>query len=151
MFFRITHVNINGLRNKTHEITSMLDYRQSDVLLVSESRLSASIPDSRISVDVYNLIRKDRKHKSGGGLVAFVKSNVDFTIQEISLQCCESIAFSFPISKRKKALVILIYRPPGSNADTFVCSLERLLAQLNTNKEPLIMAGDIGWNRSSVS
>ena len=49
-----------------------------DVLCISETWLHAQLDDKEVSVEGYDIIRKDRTNKRGGGVCVYVKSS--FTI-----------------------------------------------------------------------
>ena len=143
-YIRITHINLNGLRNKLNELISILEYRKSDVLLVSDSRLNEATPDVYIEIPGYKILRKDRSFKKGGGLVVYYRNNLKITLEnEFKIKECESLVFKIGISRRKFARVAHIYRPPNSKVQTFLESLESLFTSIDLTSEPFCILGDI--------
>ena len=141
---RFTHLNINGLRNKTHEVEEMLNYRNSDILFISESRLTDDISNNQINIDGYNLLRKDRLNRLGGGLVIYHKSELKVNEYfDMKLEECDYISMKINLSKRKSANLLHIYRPPNCHIQSFLNSLDTVLGALETSHEPLFIIGDM--------
>ena len=70
-------LNANGIRSTVEELKHLLLTTQPDVVAVQESKLN---PASRTpKVPNYTAIRTDRKHKQGGGLITYIKSDTTFT------------------------------------------------------------------------
>ena len=55
---------------------------QVDVLFINETFLKPDVPDSLFHIPEFAIYRRDRKYKSGGGVMAFV--NDDLTIKRRS-------------------------------------------------------------------
>ena len=47
-----------------------------DVLCISETWLHKEIGDKEVSIDGYDIIRKDRTNKRGGGVCVYVRSSL---------------------------------------------------------------------------
>ena len=82
MALRIINWNCGGILNKNIEILRLINDNP-DVICISETKLNSlkqfSCPPN------FNLIRKDRGgNSSGGGLVTYIRSNLQF--EEISCQ-----------------------------------------------------------------
>ena len=74
---RILKLNANGIRSTVEELKHLLLTTQPDVVAVQESKLN---PASRTpKIPNYTAIRTDRKHKQGGGLITYIKSDTTFT------------------------------------------------------------------------
>ena len=71
---KICHVDLNSVINKLNCITNLLDSFNIDILGISESWLTPSIPSSFISISHYDFIRSDspdsvKKH----GVLVYIK------------------------------------------------------------------------------
>ena len=69
------HININSIQNKFEELQDIIQKEKAQVMIVSESKIDSSYPDSQFHVPGYSLHRNDRT-KGGGGIMAFVSSSV---------------------------------------------------------------------------
>ena len=79
--------------------------------------LNPSIPDSCINIHDFNLVRKDRSGQRGGGVCAFVKSNIPFV--PLPDLCCpdhESLWLKlrpYRLPREYSCIVVgLVYHPP---------------------------------------
>lgn len=76
--FKIAHINANSIGGfKFYEIKTWLVSGRLDLLVISESKIDASFPDSMFHVEGFRLCRSDRK-AGGGGLMVNVRSDVCF-------------------------------------------------------------------------
>ena len=77
---KIFHVNVRSLFNKIPEINS--SYNCCDVIIVTETWLNASIPDSAVMIPNFVLIRQDRHEtemKKGGGICIYIEEKYSIT------------------------------------------------------------------------
>ena len=76
--FKIGHINANNIGClKFWEIKSWLLSGKFDFIVISETKIDASLPDSHFRVDGYCFCRHDRKI-GGGGLIIYVRSDIYF-------------------------------------------------------------------------
>ena len=74
---KILQLNASGIRSTVEELKHLLLTTQPDVVAVQESKLN---PASRTpKIPNYTAIRTDRKHKQGGGLITYIKTDTTFT------------------------------------------------------------------------
>ena len=141
---KITLLNINGIRNKRHEVVQLLSKHNPHLLLITESKLNSFIPDSAISFTGYKIIRVDRnlsKH-SAGGLLIFISNHLTHNIKsQNKIADCENISLNISLTKKKSLNLTLLYRPPNSNLNNFLLSLDKYLNLLDPTELSLI-AGD---------
>lgn len=69
------HLNINSIQNKLEEIASLIKKSRTQLMIVSESNIDSSYPNSQFTIPGYGLHRNDRK-KRGGGILAYVSSEL---------------------------------------------------------------------------
>ena len=62
-----------------------------DILILTETFCSVKVPDSFYSTPGYQMYRKDRTGKSGGGILAYVNNSLQVNrredLEEINLEC----------------------------------------------------------------
>ena len=76
------HLNINSLQNKFGSVNEMIK-DTFDFLLLSESKLDPSFPDSQFSISDYNITRKDG-NKNGGRILFYINEYILFEMIEIN-------------------------------------------------------------------
>ena len=65
-------INARSLLPKIDELTSFLSCRQPSVVAVTESWLNSDIEDGLVSINEYNIFRKDRPSRRGGGICVYL-------------------------------------------------------------------------------
>ena len=76
--FKIRHINANSIGGfKFHEIKTWLLSGRLDILVISETKIDGSFPDSQFQVKGFCLCRSDRK-AGGGGFMIYVGSDIYF-------------------------------------------------------------------------
>ena len=69
--------NAYHLSNKIEELRCVTDVNDTTIAIITESWLSNDIPTTAISLkENYNTYRKDRVNRYGGGVVAYIKSDI---------------------------------------------------------------------------
>jgi hypothetical protein len=124
-----------------------------DIVALTETHLKPKTPDSDIYINNYNLFRKDRLHKSGGGVALYV-SNKFHCIRRVDLEPLTSEIMWCEITfKTHKLLFSTIYRPPNQSADEielFLTNLQESIdLSINDNPYALTLMGDLN-DRCSV-
>ena len=66
--------NVCHLSNKVDELQGVAEINNVSIAIVTESLLTSETPSSSISVGEYNIYRKDRNNRQGGGVVVYVKN-----------------------------------------------------------------------------
>ena len=105
-------LNINSIRNK-FSVFKDLVLKETDICLLSETKIDDSFPNSQFFTEGYRMLQKDR-NKNGGGLILCVNEDIPgklmnpYDFKERS----EIIVFEFSISY-KKWLLLGYYKPPS--------------------------------------
>ena len=74
----IIHHNVNRLYSKLDEIRLYLNsHYPVSVYSCSETFLSSNILDHQISIEGYTIIRRDRISKEVGGLIVYMKNDIE--------------------------------------------------------------------------
>jgi hypothetical protein len=88
------------------------------IILLTETWLSSSIPDSLVSLRGYTLFRRDRFGRKGGGVCMYFENGVltNFKIQPISVDFCGIEALFLGVHSKTVSFVLgSVYRPPSSS------------------------------------
>ena len=72
----LSHLNINSIQNKFEELRHIVIESRVQIMVVSETKVDASYPDSQFHIPGYRLHRQDRK-KGGGGVLMLVSSKIE--------------------------------------------------------------------------
>ena len=148
--FKIAHINANSIGGfKFYEIKTWLLSGRLDLLVISESKIDDSFPDSMFHVEGFRLCRSDRK-AGGGGLMVYVRSDVCFvrvkqfkglSSQSLSNFRTESLTLKVKIGKNW-ITVVGIYRPPSIPLSTWSHELSALFEAASTLTNTVFYAGD---------
>ena len=131
----IGHLNINSVRNKFSSLQRTV-LSKTDILLLCETKIDDSFPDSQLFAGGFKIYRKDRT-KTGGGLLLYVNENLPGKIinSYIFKDNSEIVLFEFSISN-KKWLLLGNYKLPSQNDLSFINELNlawNILAQYIKN------------------
>ena len=129
------HFNINSLPPKIDELREMVKISNPTVIGITETKLQNSISDSKISIDGYCVMRRDRNRK-GGGVICYVTNKICYNTKnclsnEISLS--KNIFIELFIPKTKPITVGIVYKSPDQTR--FLEILSGSLNLLNTLSE----------------
>ncbi|KAK3082416.1 hypothetical protein FSP39_020964 [Pinctada imbricata] len=140
-FLSIFHLNIRSLRSKISYLEDIAnDY---DVICVTESHLDNVVSDDEISIDGYQLFRRDRS-SHGGGVAVYVSDKLHVQrIHELENDniLCEYIWIKI-VSGNTCFFLCTVYRSPSSNAN-FWDSLEYSIDTAVDINPHIIMVGDL--------
>ena len=147
--FKISLLNINGIRNKFGEIVFILNKQLVDVLVINESKLTPLDDTSMFQHLNYELLRRDRLTDKGGGVLVYVKKSL--TITNLSHDDKnEIIHFYINIEHNKRPLnlgFLACYRPPhAENISSFFSSLNSYVAADQDTVDELFVVGDLNFN-----
>ena len=122
----VNHINAHSLcpsdrSKRLDEIHSTLCVTETvDIICISETWLQPNISDNDVSLQDYQLFRRDRKLKPGdgiGGGVAIyahdsipVKRRIDLENNSLEMVVCEAA------HQNRKFIIATCYRPPGMTA-----------------------------------
>ena len=75
---KIVHLNINRIMGKIDQVKLALDDKIPDIFGLSETFLNDQVDDRLLTHDKYQLERRDRVGKSGGGLICYIKYDITY-------------------------------------------------------------------------
>ena len=96
---KFCHLNVRSIVNKIDLFRLHFSDSDIDIITVSESWLTPDINTSIINMDGYQLYRTDRSgnnlncpvNKKGGGLLVFIKNNLNFTVESDPGRCTQCL------------------------------------------------------------
>ena len=72
---KVMYTNIDGIISRKLELIDYLKEKKPKIVCLTETKLCEEI-QTNIEKDNYNIWRKDRKHKKGGGVMLMIKSKI---------------------------------------------------------------------------
>ena len=140
-------LNARSVCNKLNELLLVIDESKSKIILISETWLHEEFTDSMLSMKGrFNVYRKDRIGKRGGGVCALVCCDLDSAVVCIPdrYAILDVVAFdlSFPSCTYR---IITGYRPPEYDkiADKYAQEFCECIKLLTATKHTCILAGDL--------
>jgi hypothetical protein len=135
--------NARSLVNKLTELNDLLCGNKYDIILVTETWLNDTIPDSFVCTHCYDIFRADRDNKRGGGVAVLFRKNLHLTLAKLpeSFVLPETIVFDLNIKNEEKIRFILCYRAPNYDIE-HVANLCRLLEFSTNNLSKCVILGD---------
>ena len=143
------HLNINSIQNKFVKLASLIKKSRTQLMIVRESKIDSSYPNSQFTISGYELHRNDRK--KGGGILAYVSSElICKRIKSVkSYKTIEVIVLDIQL-KAKSIIVTGLYRPPKS----FTLYRQQLEEELNhicnwanLQRQSIVVLGDLNLDR----
>lgn len=105
--------NVRSLSNKMVELELRQNKYKPGILVLTETWLDDTTPDTAISISGYHVVRKDR-NQYGGGVIYYISHDFDFVMIEeaevTSLSLCVSEIFPI-IFPTLNLLMIALYHP----------------------------------------
>lgn len=141
--FKLGHVNANSIGGfKFYEIRTWLLSGRFDILVISETKIDGSFPDSQFQVEGFRLCRSDRK-AGGWGLMIYLRSDIHFvkvkylkgaTPEEWAAFRTETIILKVKLG-RSWIAVIGVYRPPSIPKHQWTRELSSIFEEVSTLTE----------------
>jgi len=140
-------MNVRSIKNKITDLHAFLSFNNFQIILMTETWLSADILSSVITAGTdYKMLRRDRANDVGyGGVAALISSNIDFAHVELpsTFDSLELLCFDV-FGPYMKYRVILWYRPPdcGIQSLKLFCGAYDLLSKTDAS---IILVGDFNF------
>ena len=147
----LCHLNINSIQNKFEELKDIITKFKVQIMVVSETKIDSSYPDSQFHVPGYYLHRQDRK-KGGGGILMLVSSKIQSKRIKIDrrYKTIEPLALEIGL-KTRKVILLAIYRPPKKVTGSYQLLLEEEMSHISNwavlQHQSVIIIGDLNLNR----
>jgi exonuclease III len=142
------HINCRSLLPKLDEIEWLLSTANIDVACISETWLSKNVSDTEVNIDGYNITRKDRIGRSGGGVLIYSKQNLDIKERcDLVIGDNSEMIWIELIMKKKEnnILISCAYRPPNADAE-YLSDLTDSIEKASSENKDMILMGDLNIN-----
>lgn len=142
------YLNIRSCRNKTVNFQALIYSLDYDIILLTESWLNSTIPNSFVLPAGYTIFRSDRVKGRGGGVLIAIKQG----LPSRRLMNCEiypeSCVVEISPNPGKDIILTVVYRPPDADLDDMM-TLNSLFHTVHKNNS--IIVGDfniknINWS-----
>ena len=150
-------INARSLKNKIPQLHATLQLNKIDFVAVTETWLNAAVKTTELFDSSYQVYRKDRYDKRGGGILLAFKNWLKVTLRDDlisdSVVHNEILVVDILCEKLGKIGLLLCYRPPSDFSDEFLSNLRISLHRCSeANFKNLCLLGDlnmpnIDWNR----
>ena len=142
----IIQLNIRGIGSKISELKSLIDHPLKncvpDIILLSETWLTPFSPI--INIPGFEFVQNPRIDKRGGGVGVLISSRLHYKVLsnlQFHSKAYESIFVELCLKNGDKIVIGSIYRPPNTDANTFVDEYCELLRIIKRNKYKNIVIG----------
>ena len=95
---------------KIDELREIVKVSNPRVICITETKLNNSTGDSKISIDGYCAIPRDRNRK-GGGVICYVTNNICYNTKNCILNEIENIFVELLMLKTKPITAGIVYKP----------------------------------------
>ncbi len=143
--FIVTHININSVQHKFDELSIILRNRLVDCLFISESKLNDSHLPGSFQIQDYTMYRKDNTLDGGGGLLAYIRSDIPSYCVKPDTGRMETLLVNC-IIKGQKWSFAGVYRKPSIAQSIINEQLETVIDQNLNLCDNFIILGDLNCN-----
>ena len=149
--FTVLHFNINSItaEGRLEELSIVCDTIKVDVLILTESKLSETIPTNIVTISGYHEpLRRDRT-RHGGGVLVYISESLTYEHKtELQSEKFEHIWADIRV-KEKLYSINAFYRPPNESNEShteFLVETELILTRLNNHpSHNKIIASDLNF------
>ena len=145
---KVIYTNVDGICSKRLEITDMLKEKEPMVFCMVETKVKKEINLELFGWEGYNIWRKDRANKFGGGICILVHNSLQVRNIEINSDKAEVLAVEITTMEDEKITVIAAYVPPLTGAWTRTSHEEmrnetlRSLERIIRGSDRILLCGD---------
>ena len=157
--FSILHLNIHSIEKHIDEfriILGMLEFNF-DILCLSESKIRTDCdPKIDINIDGYQSPVGTSTESTKGGVLIYVKNNINFKprndLNIYKSKELESFFIEIKNPKEKNDIVGVIYRHPCMDENSFTDNyLKKITDILSTENKKIFISGDFNYDLLNVS
>jgi hypothetical protein len=122
------HANIRSLIPKILEVKLLLEKTKAAVLAISETWVDSSVPDGKLNIEGYNILRRNCSRHSGG-VCLYIKHGLAFNLRpDLNTDGLEAIFTEILLPKSKPIIIGACYHPPNDNQ--FLPQFETVLSKI---------------------
>ena len=112
------------------------------VISFSESKLNEPHTNEEVKLDGYKILRQDRTTDSGGGVICFIRKDVNFDRRSDFPKDFENIFMDIYLPQTKPILFGVVYRPP-KDSDFLECLTNSIMNSNSFEAQEVLIMGDI--------
>ena len=151
----IANLNVRHFLPKMDELTLTIGTENGpDIIGICETFLDPSVGDSQLSINHFDLHRKDRcetQDKSGGGLLLYFRKSLNCKRRpELEISKIETLWTEVTLTNTKPFLICTLYRPPSATSE-WIDLLEEELSVAQTTGLEMIIMGDLNIDFQACS
>ena len=137
------HLNVRSLPKNIIEFGEIVYNSPFDAVAVSETWLSKNTPKDRFTLNNFNIFRKDRRNKRGGGCAIFVRSH--YSAKIIKTPCDKEVPEMLFVEIQVGAIKVAvgaIYKAPKIPHTVFLNMYECLTGIYSKYDHVILLGGD---------
>ena len=96
------YTNADGICSKLPEFNDIIQDINPDIICITETKLTANTTDEALGLEQYNIWRKERTNKRGGGIMIMTRKELTATEVEL-LTTTYAEALAIDIKTKKEA------------------------------------------------
>ena len=157
---RVMYTNIDGIVSSLLDLKDYIRTSDPDIICLTETKLKEEI-QLGIKIEGYNTWRKDRKGKSGGGVLILVKDDILVEEVEFGDGMAEVLSIVIKTNGKERRKIIVTYVPPKTNAwelekyKEMQCEVWKCLDDMIRESKKVLLVGDfnckdINWKEMDV-
>jgi len=142
------HSNENSISGfKFFDVKNMLTNNLLDILVLSETKIDDSYPDSQFYVKGFKLYRQDRTN-FGGFLIIYARSDLlTKRVNNAKTTGLESITIEVRTKRNSRRFILAgLYRPLRITKEIWTSELERLIESISRLSDDYTLLGDLNCN-----
>ena len=112
----IGNLNINSLPNKFEDLKILVKGKV-DVVVITESKLDHTFPDSLFRISGYNKPFRKHRNRNGGGILVFIRDDIPCKELQINFLNEFEVLFIEVNLSHSKWLLVACCHPPSQNDD----------------------------------
>ena len=144
---KISFLNVCSLRKKVREVEQFIRLHNLDILAIAETWLDDSVSDGLLSVPGFQLFRRDRVGRTGGGVCCYCRETLTASrLAHLEDPHLESLVLSIKAGDKKQLTVAAYYIPPAPPRSIWDTVEHSLQAVYNSNPGHSIAVGDFNDN-----
>ena len=143
----ISHLNINSLRHKFHDLTDLFSDRLVDIIFISETKLDSTFTQAQFDAPGYTFSFRKYRNCHGGGILPYIISDLPARRRPgLELSRIESVIIEITFHNRKWGIVCAYRPPPSMNNSIFIDDFTAGVDRLHVYFDNVIVAGDLNYD-----
>ncbi|BHF69028.1 hypothetical protein SprV_0301206900 [Sparganum proliferum] len=152
---KFLYTNVQTMLSKIDELKIHLSDLSPDIISLTETWLNQQVDNRELTIPGYQLFRRDRSGRQGGGVLTYVKHGLIVSDKTDKLSCTsEAVWLTIKAPGSPSLDVLPVYRPPR-NDPTVDARLIEDLERFSIRSDVLIMgdfnAPHIDWSSACAS